>query len=216
MWLIRQRSTPSRERLLLRSVVHEIGPPLATLSSLVRAIDTQTNPDRRAEMTALAAEYATHAQAVLREAKELASGTPTPAAEAAPLGRVLPAVTAALAGERLSVEVSPVAAGWPVHRQHTRQILTNLVDNAIRHSSGTVCVGALVGSSHLRLTVTDEGAPNAALARALRRFTAPRDDRGLGLWVVRRLVAAHGGRVRARRARPRGLVLEVLLPRYRP
>jgi signal transduction histidine kinase len=42
------------------------------------------------------------------------------------------------------------------------------------------------------------------------------DDNGLGLWLVRHLVAAHGGRLRAHAPRSRGLVMEVTLPRQRP
>ena len=41
------------------------------------------------------------------------------------------------------------------------------------------------------------------------------DDKGLGLWLVRHLVATHGGHLRAHALRTGGLVMEVVLPRHR-
>jgi hypothetical protein len=114
------------------------------------------------------------------------------------------------------VVATPAAGRWPVHRQHTRQILINLVGNAARHSPGTILLGARLQAGRLRLAVADEGGPNPLLAQALRRRTPPDGDNGLGLWLVRHFVTAHGGRVRARRGRAGGLVMEVVLPRYRP
>ena len=47
------------------------------------------------------------------------------------------------------------------------------------------------------------------------RRTPPPGQKGLGLWVVRHLVSAHGGRVRARPLHPQGLAVEVILPAQR-
>ena len=63
--------------------------------------------------------------------------------------------------------------------------------------------------------ITDDGAPTAELSAALRRRTPPPGSQGLGLWVVRHLVAAEGGSLRARGRSPRGLEMEVSLPRQR-
>jgi signal transduction histidine kinase len=135
--------------------------------------------------------------------------------EAAPLGRLLPSVAATAPAGRLSTLVTPAAARWPVHLQHTRQILINLVGNAVRYSAGPVRLGARQWAGRLRLTVADEGTLGPRLVRAVHRHTPPKDDNGLGLWVVRNLAALHGGRLQARRGRTGGLVMEVVLPRYR-
>jgi C4-dicarboxylate-specific signal transduction histidine kinase len=68
----------------------------------------------------------------------------------------------------------------------------------------------------LRLTVADAGALTADLRQSLRRHTPPAGEKGLGLWVVRNLVAADGGTIRARNLAPYGLAVEVTLPRSRP
>jgi signal transduction histidine kinase len=215
MRLNRRAAEPVGE-LLLRSVCHELRPPIATLSSLARAMEVQPSADRRAEMARLATEYAAHALSVIAEADAMVTGLSDLAGEAAPLAELLPSVAAAAPDGRLTTLATPAAARWPVHLQHTRQILINLVGNAVRHSPGLVRVGARQWAGRLRLTVADEGGPNPDLARALDRDTPPPGSNGLGLWVVRHLAAAHGGRIRARRARSGGLVMEVVLPRYRP
>jgi signal transduction histidine kinase len=215
MRLTRKAADPVGE-LLLRSVCHELRPPIATLSSLARAMETQASPDRRAEMARLATEYAAHALSVLAEADAIVSGLSDRSGEAAPLARLLPGVAAAAATDRLSTLVTPAASRWPVHPQHTRQILINLVGNAVRYSPGPIRLSARQWAGRLRLTVTNEGTWNPRLAHALHRDTPPTDDNGLGLWVVRHLTALHGGRLRARRVRGGGLVMEVVLPRYRP
>lgn len=214
MRLTRKPAEPVGE-LLLRSVCHELRPPIATLSSLARAMETQTCPDRRAEMARLAADYASHALSVIAEADAVVSGRSDRSAESVPLARLLPGVTAVAPAGRLSTLVSPAAARWPVHLQHTRQILINLVGNAVRYSPGAIRVGARQRAGRLRLTVADEGRWNPRLARALHRDTPPPDDNGLGLWVVRHLTALHGGRVGGRPGRGGGVVVEVVLPRYR-
>jgi signal transduction histidine kinase len=215
MRLIRKRPEPV-PAMLLRSVCHELRPPIATLSSLARAMEAQPCPDRRAEMAQLATDYAAHALSVLAEADAMAAGLSGRSGDSVPLEQVLPSVLATVPAGRLSVVTTPAAGRWPVHRQHTRQILINLVGNAARHSPGTILLGARLRARRLRLTVADEGGPNPLLARALHRQTPPAGDDGLGLWLVRHFAAAHGGRVRARRGRPGGLVMEVVLPRYRP
>jgi signal transduction histidine kinase len=201
--------------LLLRGVCHELRPPIATLTSLVRALESQPSDARRGELARLAGEHASHAEAVLRRAAAAAAGLAGPTDAAVPLHRVLPFVAAVVPAERLVVSVSAGAARWPVSGRSTRQILLNLLSNAARHSPGQIRLTATVRLRRLRLTVADQGGLNDDLLRALRRRRPPSDTNGLGLWVVRHLVAAQGGTLRARALFPRGVALEVTLPRRR-
>ena len=212
---LRRPRSPDPALLLLRSVCHELRPPMATLASLVRALEANQSEPRHSELAKLAAEHASHAEAVLREAAATAQGLTVGGDEPTPLHRVLPAATAVVPGDRLTVSVSRAAARCLVSPQHTRQILINLLTNAAAYAqAGTaIRLRARTDLRRLHLTVADAGRPNRDLTTALNRRTPPADSKGLGLWLVRQLVATHGGSLRARALSPRGLAVEVSLPR---
>ncbi|MGH8794665.1 MAG: sensor histidine kinase [Stackebrandtia sp.] len=101
-----------------------------------------------------------------------------------------------------------------------RRILTNLVDNAVRHAETRVTVTCRVVDGGARITVSDDGpgVPADDRARVFNRFTRLDDARGrdsggagLGLPITAELVAAHGGSIELRDASPRGLRAEVRL-----
>ena len=201
--------------LALRAVCHELRPPMATLTSLVRAIEDQPSEVRRAEFARLAVEHATHALSVLNQAAAVARGLTDRPDQPVPLESLLPAVAATVPAERLSMRASSGAIRWLVHPQHTRQILINLLGNAAQHSAGAIRLTARLHGRRLRLGVADQGGPSPELLTALTRQSPPPDDRGLGLWVTRQLTRARGGTLRAQALRPTGLLMEVMLPRYR-
>ncbi|HET6530522.1 MAG TPA: DUF2243 domain-containing protein [Actinoplanes sp.] len=153
--------------------------------------------------------------AVLDQVAAAAKGLAAPDDRPLPLRRVLPSVTAVVPSGRVSLSVTDAAARCLVRPRHLRQVLINLLTNAERHApSGTAI--RLTGRTRwnrLHRTVADQGAPTTGLTRALRRTTPPADDNGLGLWLVRHLVAAQGGTLRARALVPYGLAMELNLPR---
>lgn len=77
------------------------------------------------------------------------------------------------------------------------QVVTNLVDNAVRHGEGEVSVTSDTGPLGLRITVDDqgEGIPEALRDRVFTKFWkhGARGGSGLGLYIVNGLVRAHGG-----------------------
>lgn len=76
------------------------------------------------------------------------------------------------------------------------QVLTNLLDNALRHGEGPVVVGVRRQGDACVLTVSDTG-PGISEPRPFDRFTGAHGGRGLGLAIVRAVVEAHGGTVEA-------------------
>lgn len=104
-----------------------------------------------------------------------------------------------------------------------RQIVQNLVSNAIRHSrpAGSVHLRATINDECLRLDVIDHGAGITAtdLPRIYDRFWRAEKSRsraaggsGLGLAIVRQLVEAHGGTVSARSIPGQETVFSVRMP----
>jgi two-component system, OmpR family, phosphate regulon sensor histidine kinase PhoR len=103
-----------------------------------------------------------------------------------------------------------------------RQILGNLVDNAIRYTStGSVTIFARRDNGAVVLGVRDTGSgiPVEHLPRVFERFYRVDTARsraaggtGLGLSIVRHLVEAHGGRVRAESAPGQGTTIFATFP----
>ncbi|WP_157745948.1 sensor histidine kinase [Micromonospora purpureochromogenes] len=210
---------PADPGLMLRVLCHELRTPVSSLASLTRALaeDTGRLPaEERRAISELARQQAAHLDGLLR-AVTAGGGALTPAARPdriAPLADLVPVVVALVPPHRLRTRVTRPAGGCPVPARRTRQVLVNLVQNALRHgpADGEVGLYAAVRPAGLSILVTDQGRSTDGLAEALRRPTPGGGMHGLGLWITRQLVAADGGSVRAHRLRPRGVGVEVLLP----
>ncbi|MGY8524584.1 ATP-binding protein [Paracidovorax citrulli] len=108
-----------------------------------------------------------------------------------------------------------------------KQITWNLLTNAVKFSEGgTVEVSVTADEGHAELTVRDTGAgiPPEDLDRIFERFEQAKGAApgrrgpglGLGLWLVKSLVALHGGTVSAHSDGPgKGAIFRVRLPRFR-
>ncbi|MBQ0982705.1 sensor histidine kinase KdpD [Micromonospora sp. M61] len=209
--------------LLLRVLCHEFRTPISTLTSLTRALaDEQrelSGADRQA-ISELARDQAVHLQSLLRDAT---AGTgalalaPQPE-PAVPLAGILREAAALVPGGRRRARATRRAGACPVPAGRTRQVLVNLVENALRHGppDGQVGLYATVRGPGLSVLVTDEGRVDDALLSALRRPAPAVGMSGLGLWIVRQLLVPDGGALRVHRLRPRGVALEVLLPTVHP
>ncbi|GII93780.1 sensor histidine kinase [Sinosporangium siamense] len=131
--------------------------------------------------------------------------------------------TAARYGEaRVAVTVHSTAPGLTTTGDalDLGRVLTNLVDNAVRHAATGVELHARADGSDIVVTVTDDGpgVPEADRERVFDRFTRLDSARsrdsggaGLGLAIVRETVRAHGGSAHLEDARP-GLRAVVRLP----
>ncbi|MFT3770119.1 MAG: MEDS domain-containing protein [Minicystis sp.] len=104
-------------------------------------------------------------------------------------------------------------------RSRLDQVLTNLVLNATKHARGTpIEIDVRADGEGAVLSVRDHGpgiAP-ADRARVFERFTqldaASPEGFGLGLWIVRQIVATHGGSVHVEEAPGGGALFVVRLP----
>jgi PAS domain S-box-containing protein len=127
--------------------------------------------------------------------------------------------TIAESGSEVTFEAQgPTVGFWD--RSRIDQVVTNLVGNALKYGAGapvTVTIGS-GWTGQVRLTVRDEG-PGIAPENHERIFSqyerAASDEyagMGLGLWLVRRIVTAHGGTVTVDSVPGKGATFTVILP----
>jgi signal transduction histidine kinase len=110
------------------------------------------------------------------------------------------------------------------------QVLTNIMDNALRHTpeGGTISLGAKQEREQIEVAVQDSGPglPAEDLERIFERFyrtdaARQREDgspvgSGLGLAIARSIVQAHGGQVSAESITGNGLRVIISLPKAPP
>jgi signal transduction histidine kinase len=127
-------------------------------------------------------------------------------AEEVAVADLLGDASARYTGEEVDRDPNVEPPGLRVRADRTRieQALTNLIDNALRHGTGPVRLGAVLRGGFVELHVTDngEGFPAEFLATAFERFTRGAPGRtesgtGLGLAIVQAIADGHGGRAGA-------------------
>ena len=125
-------------------------------------------------------------------------------------------------GRTVQLEVSGNTRGhWDSDR--LAQLLSNLVGNALQHSSsdGTVTVTVRDEQDHARVEVHNAGAPipDEHLEHIFEPFrrgdSAASAGLGLGLYIADRIVHAHGGTITVTSTQNEGTTFEVRLPRRR-
>jgi two-component system OmpR family sensor kinase len=108
-----------------------------------------------------------------------------------------------------------------------KQLLINLVDNALRHTAagGTVTLDLLHGDHEATIRVRDTGAgiPPEHLPHIFERFyridsarSRQEGGTGLGLAISREIVVAHGGRIEVESVVGEGTTFTVILPAPNP
>lgn len=124
----------------------------------------------------------------------------------------------AASGSTLQLACDQRAVGhWD--RMRLEQIVSNLVSNAIRYGDGSaITVAVALLDAQVELSVSDQGVgiDDADQARIFERFeratSQNRAGFGVGLWIVRELSEAMGGRVSVESGRGQGSTFRVSLP----
>src|SRR3954469_12776931 len=106
-------------------------------------------------------------------------------------------------------------------RERLRQVIQNLVDNAVKYSSagGRVHVSALADDGHVLIDVADEGPgivpdDHELIFEKFGRSSggATKPGSGLGLFIARSIAEAHGGKLDVRSVPEQGSVFRLELP----
>jgi signal transduction histidine kinase len=212
----RGRARLDRERSdLVATVAHELRSPLTGVKGFVQALlsrwDKLSDEQKKLMLTTVHADSDRLSRLIaeLLDVARIDTGRlqlhPRPSDAALLVRRIADSVGA---GTSRPIELD-VAEGLPlvnVDPDKFTQVVTNLIENAVRHGEGLVRVrlaplpdGGVAEAPGVELTVDDEGEGIPAELR-LRVFTkfwrgGVHGGSGLGLYLVNGLVRAHGGTV---------------------
>lgn len=109
----------------------------------------------------------------------------------------------------------PPELTWRIAQDDAFEMLGNVLDNAAKWAKSTIAVSVHLQNSRLHIQVSDDGPgfadPDAGLKRRVRLDeTVP--GHGIGLAVVRDLVASYQGELTISRAMSGGAQLDIILP----
>ena len=228
----RLAATEEERRRFLADVTHELRTPLAVLQSGIEAQVDGIHPRDDRHLASLLDETEILGRLVddLHTLALAGAGRLTLHYEpASPVALVEDTVAsqAALAERRgisLSVHVAGDVPSIDADPTRIRQVLANLLSNAVRHSpdEGQVRVGVALtaAGAEIVFSVTDAGPgiPQDLLAHLFDRSIPPSGGRrsGLGLSIAGDLVAAHGGTITARNEPGGGATVLFMVPVVRP
>jgi PAS domain S-box-containing protein len=211
---------------------HDLGNPLNAMLLLLerlRRVDPEQDPERIREGLAAAVRQGQRLGQLLHnllDLSRLSSGKLALEVARVDLSELVREVVerhteqAAEAGCALKLEVEPHLEGWwdPLRLE---RVVTNLLSNALKFGRGRpVEVRLAQVGGRVRLTVRDHGVgiPPEAQRRIFERFEREKSAGkhagfGLGLYIVRQLVEAHGGVIQVSSTPGDGAAFTVELPR---
>lgn len=217
-------------RAMAADVAHELRTPLSNIRGYLEAIQEGV-AEPTAEVLASIHEETMQLQHLIDDLQVLSlaeAGELRMDLQLVSLGDLVAQVAAA---HRAAADAGGVDLGTVCETQapvwgdpaRLRQVVSNLVDNALRHTprGGTVTVSVRAAAGRALVSVTDTGTgiPAEHLPHVFDRFYRADPSRsretggsGLGLSIARELVRAHGGDLTAASAEGGGTTFEASLP----
>jgi signal transduction histidine kinase len=223
----RLQDADRQRRDLMADVAHELRTPLSVLQGRIEGLIDGVYPRDEGQLSRLLEE--THVLSrLIEDLRTLAlsdAGVLRLQMEPADLVGLLREVVRSFETEAAARPVSLTLAGATddatadVDPVRIREVFTNLLSNALRHTpaDGAVTVSVDEAGEAVAITVKDsgEGMPAEELARIFDRFYkgAASHGSGLGLTIAKSLVTAHGGQISATSTVGEGTTFRVTLPR---
>ncbi|MGC4001181.1 MAG: ATP-binding protein [Anaeromyxobacter sp.] len=214
--ITRLRELQDQREDLMRAISHDLRTPLTVISAQAQMLARRPEDPAVVLRRAQALQTSTHRMSAmiedLVEVIRLESGqvkvSPRPVPLSPFVAELRDRLRGALAVERIRTAVPEVLAPALADPARLERVLVNLLTNALKYSpvDQPVEVTAAPGPvpDTVRLTVRDHGPgiPQEELPRLFERFYRSPSARsaeglGLGLYITRRLVEAHGGALAA-------------------
>ncbi|MBT8227857.1 MAG: HAMP domain-containing histidine kinase [Dactylosporangium sp.] len=215
-----------RDRRFAADVSHELRSPLQTFAAAISVLTRRQDclDSRTATAVGLIAQEADRFQVLVNDLLELARSDQPASREPVDVADLARQVcrSRGLAAELVKLE-EPVEPTWHVDQYRIRQILGNLLDNAIRYGGGPTAVRLAQRAAVHIIEVDDEGPgvdpqdQKTIFDRFVRgRAAGSRgggNGTGLGLALVAQYAVAHGGRALVEDRPGGGARFRVELPR---
>ena len=226
-FMARLRSAMERVTGLVAEAAHEVRTPLASLRAQAEVAMDEQDPDelrRRIGRIHTGAVQASQLVSQLLMEATISHRMENAEIETTTLGAVIDEVCQRLDPDqagRLDIDLPRAVAHAPVRgdRLALREMMRNVVDNALVYSEGRVDISGRLEGAGLVIEVSDRGPGIDATEKAnvLERFkrgkaSAGKVGSGLGLSIVSRVVATHGGRLNLQDREGGGLTVEIVLP----
>jgi len=222
-------------RDFVANVSHELRTPLTSIAGYADILARDTPEPRAAaqflEVIRTNASRMQHLVDDLLDLARLESGTWRPDAQEVNAAEVIRSAWAPYAGRAEAAGIALVLnvahdARLEADPDALRQILSNLFDNALRHTpaGGRIQVDVAAADRGTAVSVSDTGSGIAAehLPRVFERFyradparSRSQGGTGLGLSIVKHLVESHGARIDLSSALGRGTTVRMVFPRPR-
>jgi signal transduction histidine kinase len=225
----RRRRLDAARSDLVSTVSHELRSPLTSVKGFTKTLlvkwDRFTDEQKK-QMLATVNEDADRVTRLLGELLDVSridAGRLQLRRQMVALGDIADRVveragTAFEATDRLAADVPEVPRLY-ADPDKLEQVLTNLVENGLKYGAGTVVVSAAEEERVVRVTVADEGGgiERANLTHIFTKFFRRPGERrtgtGLGLYISKGIVEAHGGRIWAESPEGEGARFHFTLPK---
>jgi len=212
------------EREFVTNAAHELRTPLAAIASAVEVLqggakERSADRDRFLEVVERQTSRLTRlANALLTLARAQTRSEPV-RLEPVDLGVVLGETARGVGDSQIEIEMCCAEVEVLAHRELLQQALDNLTANARKHapdSKLTLRVGHDGDRARIEVADTGPGMAQQEVRRALDRFfragSADGEGFGLGLPIVREVVAAMGGTLEIESQPDRGTSVSIVLP----
>ncbi|CAJ47706.1 putative bifunctional protein: two-component system sensor protein and solute-binding protein, partial [Bordetella avium 197N] len=216
---------------LVADAAHQVRTPLASLRAQAEVALEEPSPERLRERVARIHQNATQASQLINQllmdatiAHRLGRGERLAVGVAETVNETRRRI-GPLDAQRLSISIVPELRRARVmgDRVALREMLRNLVDNALRHAPDSLVEIQVtpVAGYRVALTVLDRGPGIAAgdkerVQQRFERGSSPQSGSGLGLAIVRAVAQAHGGALALLDRPGGGLLARIVLPLARP
>ena len=227
------RESDALKTALLDSVSHDLRTPLATIRATAGSLldhAVEWTPDERDEALRSIDAEAERMNRLVRNLLDLSrieGGALHPDLEPHDVDECVDPVVRRIATQtRITVDLAADLPPVLVDDSYVDEILTNLLENAVRHGGDSIRVSAdeRPAGGTVVITVEDDGpgVADADRARLFEKFyratghrTGSRRGMGIGLTVAQGLTQAMGGTIAAERSDLGGLAFRVTLPAAR-